>query len=89
MRQQFARFGNQSRVAVEGCVSLARRFGGRVVLRRDIGDGEPLRFGVYSIQSLEARVRQGEETIRPFLDRRGRCDQTEDRAEKQHRDRCS
>lgn len=71
MGEQFMRFGDQRRIAVERSVCFAGRFQSGVMLRRHIGSREPLRFTVDHKQCLISGVRQLQKTVGSFLNRRG------------------
>lgn len=70
MGEQIARFGDDRGVAIEGSESFASRLDGGIVLRRDVGNCEPLRFGVYAKKRLKPGIRQLQEAIGAFLNRR-------------------
>ena len=67
MGEQFARFGNERRIAVEGGIRFAGGLRCGVVLRRHISHSEPLRFAVHAIERLVAGVGQFQETIGAIL----------------------
>src|SRR6266513_3159539 len=68
MRQQFARFVDDRSIAIERGVRFAGRLGCGIVLRCYVSDRSPLRFAVHLVDSLIPGIRQGEKTIRAFLD---------------------
>ena len=70
MGEQIARFGDDGRVAIEGGESFASRLDSGVVLRRDVGDREPLCFGVDLKKRLISGIRQIQEMIGAFLNGR-------------------
>ena len=70
MREQLLRFVDDRRIAVESGEGLARCLRGGIVRRRDIGDGEPLRFAADADEALVTGVNEREETVRSLLDRR-------------------
>jgi hypothetical protein len=72
MREEFARFSDNCRVSVERRVRFASRFHSGVVLRRHVGDSNPLRLAVHPVERLIAGIGKRKETISPFLDRRFR-----------------
>jgi len=70
MSEQIARFVDEGSIAIEGRERLTSRGRGGVVLRRDVGDRDPLCFGVNAKKRLKSGVRQIQETIGAFLNRR-------------------
>jgi hypothetical protein len=67
--QKFARFIDDRSIAIERGVRFAGRLGCGIVLGCYISDRIPLRFAIYSIDSLVPGIRQREKTIGAFLDR--------------------
>src|SRR6266571_8420493 len=72
MPQQFACFGNHRGVAVECRISFAGSLSGGIMLRRHIGNGEPLGFAVYTKKRLVTGIGQFQKSISTFLNRRFR-----------------
>ena len=66
--EQFARFANDSGIAIERGISFAGRLRCRVVCRGYIPNRVPLRDTVDLVKRLVARVDEGEKLIGPILD---------------------
>src|SRR5438477_10339819 len=87
MHQQIACFRDHRGITVEGRISFAGGFSRGVMLRRHIGNGEPLGLTVYSIKRLITCVRQFQKTIRALLN--GRSSKRERWNQEEKREKCS
>jgi len=82
MGHEFARFRDERRIAVEGGVSFAGGFSGRIMRVTHVRNSNPLGFLINAREALITGVSQFQKTIRMLLDGRRSRDQWEQEYEK-------